>query len=228
MIGVIDVPYWWHASILEVLWLVGGLVAAALTAGNLHDAWKDNAVLDTIRSDPAVHRKHYEMIAISSHGRLQSQSFRLVVSTLIVFAGIVGVLTVNPLRGTTTLTGLAVSTALVGISVLTATVALLDLVRRNRLYELAMGRSDVLAAQMLAKNVGKRPTKGAFMHATKHVFFNDGTDEDVFALVKRELENGNLNLEVCPDQGAPYPVNDVPQREKADYGAEGGGDTWHR
>lgn len=64
-------------------------------------------------------------------------------------------------------------------------------------------------------------------HQAKHVFYNDGTDEDVFALVKRELDDGNLNLEVMPDQGAPYPVNDVPRRDKADYGPEGGGDTYH-
>jgi hypothetical protein len=151
MIGLIDVPYWWHASLLEVLWLIGGLTALALTAANLRDAWKDNAVLDTIRFDPTVHHRHYEMIAISAHGRLQSQAFRFLISALIVFAGLVGVVNANPLKGATTLTGLAVAVALVGISLLTATVATFDLIRRNRLYELAMGRSDVLAAQMKAE-----------------------------------------------------------------------------
>lgn len=148
MIGIVEVPYWWHASLLELLWLTGGLTALILTTLNLHDAWKDNEVLDKIRFDPAIHQRHYEMIAISAHGRLQSQAFRLIVSSLIVFAGVVGVATVNPLRGATTWTGLAVSTALVGISGLTAIVALLDLIRRNRLYELAIGRSDLIRAGM--------------------------------------------------------------------------------
>jgi hypothetical protein len=74
MIGVIDVPYWWHASLLELLWLDRrSRPRSPLTAMNLHDAWKDNAVLDKIRFDPAVHRKHYAMIAISAHGRLLSR-----------------------------------------------------------------------------------------------------------------------------------------------------------
>lgn len=150
---MIHIPYWWHASLFEILWLAGGLVAGVLTALNVHDAWKDNAVLDKIRFDPAIHRRHYEMIALSAHGRLASQTFRLVVSALIVFAGAVGCVSVNPLRGATTVTGFVVTVALVGISMLTATLSFLDLIRRNRLYELAMGRSDVIAAKLRVQNI---------------------------------------------------------------------------
>lgn len=64
-------------------------------------------------------------------------------------------------------------------------------------------------------------------HCVKSVLFNDGSDEDVFALVTKTLDNGNKNLVVCPAQGAPYPENDVPERAKSDYGAEGGGRTFH-
>lgn len=153
---IIHIPYWWHASLFEILWLVGGLTAGVLTWTNLRDAWKDNEMLDTIRFDPAVHRKHYEMIAISAQGRLAAQTFRLIVSGLIVFAGAVGCVTPNPLGGATTMTGFVVTLALVGISALTATIAFLDLIRRNKLYELAMGRTAVLAAKLRAQHVSQQ------------------------------------------------------------------------
>lgn len=150
---MIHIPYWWHASLLEIMWLIGGIAAASLTTLNLRDAWKDNEILDDIRFDESIHRRHYEMIWLSARGRLASQAFRLVVSGLIVFAGAVGCLTPNPLGGLTTLTGLTVTVALVGISLLTATVAFLDLIRRNRLYELATGRSEVIAAKLRAQHL---------------------------------------------------------------------------
>lgn len=149
---MIHVPYWWHASLFEILWLAGGIAAGALTVLNLHDAWKDNAVLDTIRFDPDISEQHYEMISLSAQGRLSSQAFRLVVSCLITFAGGVGCLTVNPLRGATTITGLVVTVALLGISLLTATIAFLDMIRRNRMYELATGRTEVIEARARAEN----------------------------------------------------------------------------
>lgn len=68
---------------------------------------------------------------------------------------------------------------------------------------------------------------GTGAHCCKYVFYNDGTDSDVFAVVKKKLESGNLNLQVFPDNGDSYAVNDVPLRDKADYGAEGGGKTYH-
>ena len=65
------------------------------------------------------------------------------------------------------------------------------------------------------------------MHTAEHVFYNDGTDEDVYAIVTKDNGDGNLNLFVLPASGTGYGANGVPHREKADYGAEGGGDTWH-
>lgn len=141
------VPYWWHATLLEIIWLVAGLVAVALTALNLHDAWKDTRVVDEIQDDPTIHERHYAMIATSAQARIRSQIIRLLIALLIVGAGVDGVIVANPLGGVTTWTGLGVTFALVGISALTALMALLDLVARNRLYELALGRTEVLAAK---------------------------------------------------------------------------------
>lgn len=149
MIGLIEVPYWWHASLLEICWLVGGLMSLIITTVNLLDAWKDNSVLDEIRADKSIHARYYKMIVISAHGRLQSQIFRNAISGLIAGVGVVGVLTANPLGGGTTWTGLAVSVALVGISGLTALISFFDLVRRNQLYDLATKRTEVLATQMI-------------------------------------------------------------------------------
>lgn len=59
------------------------------------------------------------------------------------------------------------------------------------------------------------------------VEFNDGEDEDVFAIVTKHNGGDNLNLFVIPSQGAAYQQNSVPRREKADYDKDGGGDTWH-
>lgn len=61
----------------------------------------------------------------------------------------------------------------------------------------------------------------------RHVEFNDGTTEDIFALVKKHNDDGTSNLQVFPDEGACYPANSIPRREKADYGPEGGGQTYH-
>lgn len=60
------------------------------------------------------------------------------------------------------------------------------------------------------------------MAAAEHVFYNDGTDEDVYALVIQD--NGNSNYNLWTPAGV---VNDVPRREKKDYDAAGGGHTWH-
>lgn len=59
------------------------------------------------------------------------------------------------------------------------------------------------------------------------VFYNDGTNEDVFAIVLKDNGGGSLNLYAIPDSGEPVVANGVAHREKADYGPEGGGDTWH-
>jgi len=69
---------------------------------------------------------------------------------LIVTSGMVGVLTANPLRGETTLTGLTVTVALVMIGAITAGRSYFDWRERNLLYELARGRSEVIAAQLRA------------------------------------------------------------------------------
>lgn len=150
---MIHIPYWWHASLFEILWLVGGVAAGVLSGLNLRDAWKDNEILEAVRFDESLHKREYEMITISAHGRMAAQGFRLGVSTLIVFAGAVGIATANPLRGATTLTGLTVTVALVGISLATAAIAYLDLIRRKRLYELSKGRTNVIAARRLAEHL---------------------------------------------------------------------------
>lgn len=65
----------------------------------------------------------------------------------------------------------------------------------------------------------------------KAVQFNAGNlggDADVFqfALVTKELESGNVNLVSVDAHGAWEHHNDVPRRDPADYGPEGGGDTY--
>lgn len=148
---MIHIPYWWHATLFEVLWLSGGLAAAWITGLNLLDSWKDRQALDEIRADQSVHDRHYRMIELAAKGRTASQAFRLAISGLIVVAGIQGCVTANPLRGATTLTGFFVTVCLDGIALITAWRAFADLRERNRLYELATGRSAVLAARMAAR-----------------------------------------------------------------------------
>ena len=53
----------------------------------------------------------------------------------------------------------------------------------------------------------------------KSVFFNDGKDADVFAVVVGKNPNGNLNLITFPTDSAVEHENDIPQGE--------GGRTWH-
>ena len=59
------------------------------------------------------------------------------------------------------------------------------------------------------------------------VFFNDGTDEDCFAVVISGTLGGPLNLLVVDSGDNVDVVNQVPLRAVADYGAAGGGRTYH-
>jgi hypothetical protein len=145
---LIDVPHWGNATLMEVLWLISGAVAAYFTLLNVVDSWKDQRLLVAIRADRSVHDRHYRMIELSAQGRLSSQLSRMAIALLIVATGLVGIATPNPVHGKTSLTGLTVTVALVAISALTATRSFLDLRQRNQLYRLAMGRSEVLARRM--------------------------------------------------------------------------------
>ena len=149
-LALIDVPYWGDATLLEIFWLCSGIVATGFTLLNINDSWKDRRLLKIIKGDTSVHDRHYRMIALSAHGRLTSQLSRLAISVLIVASGMVGVLTANPLRGETTLTGLTVTVALVMIGAITAGRSYFDWRQRNLLYELARGRSEVIAARLRA------------------------------------------------------------------------------
>lgn len=151
----ITVPYWWHATLLEGLWLVSGAVACLLTITNLYDSWKDNASLTVIREDPTVHDRHYQMIKLAAQGRTSSQASRLAISGLIMVTGIIGVIQSNPLGGRTTWTGLTVTGCLVAIAVITAARSFFDYRQRNLLYELATKRSAVIAARLRARNLKK-------------------------------------------------------------------------
>jgi len=68
---------------------------------------------------------------------------------------------------------------------------------------------------------------GEDVNDAEYVYYNDGTDEDVYALVTADNDDGTLNLFVIPASGEAKQVNGVPRREKDDYGPEGGGHTWH-
>lgn len=151
-ISWIVVPYWWHATLLEALWLAGGVLAGAITLGNLLDTWKDNQALDEIRDDPAVHERHFRMIELAASARIANQSFRLAICACIIVPGVYGCLTANPLQGKTTVTGFVLTGCLVAISACTAWMAFADRRRRNKLYEMATGRSAVIAARMKARN----------------------------------------------------------------------------
>jgi hypothetical protein len=146
----IYVPYWWHATILEVSWLATGVVSAFWTVANLIDSWRDNDALEVIHQDPSVHDRHYQMIKLAAHGRTTSQVTRLVISVLITFTGIIGVLQANPLGGRSTWTGLTETVCLVAIGALTAYRSYMDYRQRNLLYEMATKRSAVIAARLRA------------------------------------------------------------------------------
>jgi hypothetical protein len=64
-------------------------------------------------------------------------------------------------------------------------------------------------------------------NTAEYVYYNDGTTEDNYALVLKDNGGDSLNLQVIPESGAPSIQTGVPRREKADYGADGGGHTWH-
>ncbi len=153
MIAWLTVPYWWHATLLEALWLIGGAIAVALTLTNLFDSWRDLPALKSIAKDPSVHRRHYEMIRVAARGRITSQSARLMIAALILATGIFGVSQPNPLGGRTTWTGLTVTACLVAISLITAARSYFDYRERRTLYDLATRRSSVLAARLRARNI---------------------------------------------------------------------------
>lgn len=60
------------------------------------------------------------------------------------------------------------------------------------------------------------------------VNFNAGEGkESQFALVLKDHKGGTLDLLWVDDNGSWNAASHVPRREPADYGPEGGGDTWH-
>jgi hypothetical protein len=64
-------------------------------------------------------------------------------------------------------------------------------------------------------------------NTAEYVFYNDGEDENVYALVTKDNGDDSLNLYLIPASGQPSTVNAVPRREPEDYDAAGGGHTWH-
>jgi Na+/H+ antiporter NhaD/arsenite permease-like protein len=152
VIAWIHVPYWWHATLLEALWLLAGGVASALTLTNLYDSWKDKAALRAIHLDPSVHERHYKMIELAAEGRMSSQAARFVIALLITGTGVFGCYQKNPLGGKTTWTGLTVTACLVAIAVITAARSYFDYRQRNALYDLAASRTSVHAARLRARN----------------------------------------------------------------------------
>lgn len=151
LLSLVTVPYVWHATVLEALWLVGGLVALPLAIRNLRDARRDEEILDDVRNDPAVHSRHYFMIEHAAKGATIDHWLTVISAVLICVAGIGGCVIANPLGGRTSLTVFIVTAALLGISGSTALRAWHGQIVRGRLYELAAGRSSVLAAEMRAK-----------------------------------------------------------------------------
>ena len=57
------------------------------------------------------------------------------------------------------------------------------------------------------------------------VIYNGGEGKEKTLALVRGAEGNKLDLVVFGKDGASW-VNDVPRRDKADYGAEGGGHTW--
>ena len=72
------------------------------------------------------------------------------------------------------------------------------------------------------------PSKeGVLPHAATHVYFNDGTNVNAYALV---IGGGGdvLDLAQIPGSGESVTVHyGVGRREPTEYGPEGGGNTWH-
>lgn len=62
----------------------------------------------------------------------------------------------------------------------------------------------------------------------KTVKFNDGTHESVYALVIGQApeDHNTLDLAVLRANGVEI-AEGIPKRDPSDYGAEGGGRTWH-
>lgn len=80
---------------------------------------------------------------------------------------------------------------------------------------------------------------GDHEHETRHpdhgvgapvrsVFFNDGTNPNVFALVTKNHggPNPTLDLLVVHSEGVEV-AKSIGHREPSDYGPEGGGRSWH-
>lgn len=153
MLSTVAVPYWWHATLFELMWLTGGTIALPFAIANFRDAREDEDILDEVRNDPSIHSRHYYMLEEAANGRTFNEWMTIVSASLICVTGIIGCSVANPTRGVTTATGFAVTLCLDGLAIATAIRAYVAKARRERLYELAAGRSSVLAAELRAKNI---------------------------------------------------------------------------
>lgn len=158
MIAVV-VPYWWHASILELLWLIGGVVALPFALRNLREAAEDENIIEPMRYDPSVHSRHFLMVQRAAKGQTLDHWLTVVVSSLIVVAGAVACAVPNPLGGTVTPTSFAITICLLGISAATVLRAVSAMSIRRELDALAEGRSSVIAAELRANAARDNPSK---------------------------------------------------------------------
>lgn len=148
MVSLIDVPYWWHSTLFEILWTIGGLVAFGCSVWNLVEAAADVGSLDLIRGRPTIHERHFAMIELVAYKNLRDELIRLALALLVLSTGLVGVLTPNPLGGTTTLTGFAVTVCLVGVSLGLMAWGVADARDRRRLSRMAKKRTLRLPGEL--------------------------------------------------------------------------------
>jgi len=142
---------------LEIIWLAGGLGAIPAAVVNLLDAVDTEEILDDVRNDETIHSRHYFMIEHAVKGETLDHWITLLIAAAITAVGVVGCLISNPLRGHTTITGFVLTVVLLLISIATAVRSNAALVRRRRMYELAAGRSAVIAAELRVRNIPPSP-----------------------------------------------------------------------
>lgn len=117
----------WHATILEVIWLVMGLAALYLTSNNLRDVSKTLYAVELADVDPYEKQR----LRVIAQGHFRNDLIRMMKSLNIVAAGLIAVIA-PPITPTSQLTpvGAAVTIAIFNLALLLVVASFLD--RRQR------------------------------------------------------------------------------------------------
>jgi hypothetical protein len=125
----------WHASVLEMVWTLIGLIGMYFGISNLH--WSNND-LRALKALNGGNVKRFTIMRVIAFGHWRNDLFRLMKQLTITVIGVIAMILPTPPRQTTPITpvGVLITGGLFTISILIVMASVLDRRQREALEEL--------------------------------------------------------------------------------------------